>query len=497
MSEKFSLNYVDTLKDEIKEDNFSFHDLEYSIKNQYLKYQNIEWAETLFLSQLEESQELKKSLENKVHNESREWLDKEILIQEAKTIVYRQLWINENQEKNWKIENFLKGIVDVLVIDNYDLAIEILETKWKILWDALLWLMSLEWIKKIAESLGENIWNLFEWDAYDKWKSVAELWLIWSWVWLWVVVWKKGLKFWMREIRLNANKESIVKSSEIKWVIKETWRKVDEIMPKKQEIKTTELLKKVDIERQIKWLEELWIPENFSRNMLESWMMNEKFLWGDLLRRFENLHKKWIDYNKMIEEAIKQTPGLTRKEALLIFSYTDNTIYKKLNAFMRWGKEILDTLTPQNIEAAKKIIWQMEEALGKMPNLKPWENWFILRWDNSKYWNWKIWDTIELDSFTSVSNNRRDIFLWKKYNTDTQISIIWKKWRVKDISILSISVNFWVSKKELKTLIDFSGKLEKLDKTNNEWVILPNSRVIITDKFKLDDLNYINAKQIK
>jgi hypothetical protein len=37
----------------------------------------------------------------------------------------------------------------------------------------------------------------------------------------------------------------------------------------------------------------------------------------------------------MIDEAIKQTPNLTKEEALLIFSYTDNTIYRSLNDFLR------------------------------------------------------------------------------------------------------------------------------------------------------------------
>jgi hypothetical protein len=37
----------------------------------------------------------------------------------------------------------------------------------------------------------------------------------------------------------------------------------------------------------------------------------------------------------MIDEVIKSLPKLSREEALLIFSYTDETIYRKLNAFMR------------------------------------------------------------------------------------------------------------------------------------------------------------------
>jgi hypothetical protein len=35
-------------------------------------------------------------------------LDKEALVNEAKTILYEKLEINENQEKNTQINNFLK-----------------------------------------------------------------------------------------------------------------------------------------------------------------------------------------------------------------------------------------------------------------------------------------------------------------------------------------------------------------------------------------------------
>jgi len=37
----------------------------------------------------------------------------------------------------------------------------------------------------------------------------------------------------------------------------------------------------------------------------------------------------------MIDEAIKVAPTLTKEEALLIFSYTDETLYRRLNSFMR------------------------------------------------------------------------------------------------------------------------------------------------------------------
>jgi len=107
-----------------------------------------------------------------VISETREELDKEALIQEAKTILYEKLWINEDQNKNSRTENFLKWIVDVLVIDNYDLAIEVWQTNWKVIIDALKTLMTWEWIKMMAQAIWESFMSLFTWNAYEKWKAV-------------------------------------------------------------------------------------------------------------------------------------------------------------------------------------------------------------------------------------------------------------------------------------------------------------------------------------
>ncbi len=568
----------------------SFASAESLVRENYLKYQRYPGARELALRQMWENQELQRNLEGQVSTDTRENLDKEAVAQQAKKILYEKLWISDTLSSNNWLQNFSKWIIDTLIFDNIELAIKVWETGGKILIDALKQLASWEWIKQIAQSLGENIMHLFSGNAYEKWKSAAELWLIWTGLTAGVALWRKWMKLWMKELsRLWVNKEHIVQSAEVKGAIRETRSKVDDIIPKKQidfekalledvaklgnaerkeaakfylkrelpphqqdaiikahEVWSTrawawihnysqkELLEKIrileqagfskeerrvllekgvcgkipiseeelkkivaNIERQVKWLEKLWIPESLSKDLLESWLLNTQFFWWDLLKRFEDLHKKWVDYNTMVDEAIKKIPHLTREEALLIFSYTDEIIYRRFNALLRWQKEVLDTLTPHNIEVSKKLSLKLEQALQKMPNLKAWEDWFILRWDKSSYWNWKIWDEVNLSSFTSVSNNKKDIFLWGSFRNDTQVSIIWKEWRVKDISELSIAVKFWVSEEELKTLTDFSGKLKKLPKTNNEWVILPNSRVVITDRFKLEDINYINAIQTR
>lgn len=178
---------------------------------------------------------LTEEIEWKILQETREELDKEALIQQAKTILYEKLWIHENQERNSKTENFLKWIVDVLVIDNYDLAIQIWQTNWKVVIDALKNLMSWDWLKQIAEALWESLISLFSWNAYEKWQAVWELWLVTTWIWVTAVVWRKSFKVWMKEIvKHRAKKEVLVNTPEIKWVISETNKKIENIVPKKE-----------------------------------------------------------------------------------------------------------------------------------------------------------------------------------------------------------------------------------------------------------------------
>ena len=116
---------------------------------------------------------------------------------------------------------------------------------------------------------------------------------------------------------------------------------------------------------QIKELEKIWLPEDFTRDILESWLLNQKFFNWNLLKRFSALNKVWINYNKMINKVIKEIPKLSRDEALLIFTYTDNTIYENLNKFLRWDKNTLANLTPNNIKASKSLIQKLEIAIKK------------------------------------------------------------------------------------------------------------------------------------
>jgi len=196
------------------------------------------------------------------------------MINEAKTMLYEKLWINDNQNNNSSLENFTKWVIDWWIIDNYDLAIQVYETNGKIILDWLEQLLSWEWLKNLANAIWEDIWTLFTWNAYEKWKVSAEvvLALLTAWAWLTINVAKKWVKLWIKELsKLRVNKERLIESSEIKSVINETNSKINEIVPKKEADLDEIAQKSFDIERQVKWLEELWIPESFSRDLLESW----------------------------------------------------------------------------------------------------------------------------------------------------------------------------------------------------------------------------------
>ena len=430
---------------------------------------------------------LREQLEAPVLSETRDELDKQAMINEAKTMLYEKLWISENMSGNNWGENFSKWLVDTLILDNYDLAIQVWETNWTVILDWISQLFS-SWenIKKMAEALWESVMWLFSLNWYQTWKSIAELWLIWSWVWAWVYVWKKAFKLWMKQIsKLRKSAEKVVESSSVKQVILETTSRVDEIVPKK-EVNIDELAKKsVDIERQVKWLENLGIPENISKSLLESGLLT-LFLWKqklDLLERYNALNKKWIDYDWMIDKVIETIPQLTREEALLIFTYTDNILYRKINSFMRGDKDLLKNMTPENIEVSNQLVSQLTNALEKMPDME-WD--LVFRWDDWIWWIWNVWDEITLDSFTSVANNTDDIFNWDRINTI--ITVEWKKGRVKDITSLALIPNFW-------------DKFPRVPNTTNEWVILPNSKVIVKEVKESEHqwriINDVTVTQVK
>lgn len=117
------------------------------IKKEQLKWRDISNTVTDLNNLIEHQRSENKSIEKQIQPETREFLDKEILINEAKTTIYEMLWINNDQKLNSNYENFTKWFVDELVIWNYEMSIEVINTKWAIIIDALKQLFKWEAIK--------------------------------------------------------------------------------------------------------------------------------------------------------------------------------------------------------------------------------------------------------------------------------------------------------------------------------------------------------------
>lgn len=140
-----------------------------------------------------EAQEIQRKYEQEkwqIKTETRELINKEKLIHQSKELIYRGLWINNELAKNGSLVNFTKWVIDWILIGNIELAIEIINTKWKVIIDWFSHLMSANWIKQIIEILKTNIWDFIKWNAYERWKASSEL-VVTTLVWVWMF---KGIK---------------------------------------------------------------------------------------------------------------------------------------------------------------------------------------------------------------------------------------------------------------------------------------------------------------
>ncbi|PIE84957.1 hypothetical protein CSA08_04520 [Candidatus Gracilibacteria bacterium] len=441
--------------------------------------------------QEQEKLDLREKLESLVLKETREELDKQAMINEAKIMLYEKLGIDNNLNNNSSFENFSKGIVDELILNNYDLAIQVWETNGKIILDGLSQLVSWDGLKQIAEAIGESFWSLLTGDAYEKGKAVAELGLIGSGVGVGVYVGKKTVKLGMKQIsKLRINKERLVQSLEVKNVVGETSGKVDEIVPKKvfdfesklvdnlpeeqlkelQKLKDKEVLdnrlnlKDFDNLSVDEKLKNLGIPKEFYYLINESGLGGKGF---DVIKRYralqyrdELLGKQHINFSSMIDKAIEKIPNLDRTEAMLIFAFTDKFMFGNINGVLR-GTEKLTI-------AQKKLLKKLDEGLEKMPDL---EGKHIIRGDSHHSWvsenevkigdkvatnveiselikqgkikGLKKGDNILLDGYTFVSDNIDDIFIGKHFaDNDTLVIIKGDNGGIKDISSLSLYKNF-------------------------------------------------------
>lgn len=109
--------------------------------------------------------------------------------------IYAYVDIHPETDRNGTKEKFIKGIIDSIVIENSELAMKIVETRWAILKDMIAQIFSWEWLKQIAEWLQTSILWVFSGDAYKTGKSLWELGLITVWSGAWGFVLKRAWKW--------------------------------------------------------------------------------------------------------------------------------------------------------------------------------------------------------------------------------------------------------------------------------------------------------------
>gem|GEM_PF-2424481 len=71
----------------------------------------------------------------------------------------------------------------------------------------------------------------------------------------------------------------------------------------------------------------------------------------------------------MMRQAMETNTKLTIDDCFLIFLYTDNIIYQRLNGFHREIPEILDSMSLQEKATTSRLSQRLREALEKMDDV--------------------------------------------------------------------------------------------------------------------------------
>lgn len=440
----------------------------------YVLKEQASWRDTTELTKdlnelIERQRNENELLEKQIWTETKEKLDKEALINEARITLYDKLWLNNNLESNSIIQKFLKWFVDELLIWNYELAIEVYNTWWKAILENLSKLASYEWLKQIAESLWDNVKNLLSWNSYEKWKSFAELWIVSTWVWLWIALWKKWLKLWIKQLsKMRLDKKSIVKSPEIKDVIWEVNWKLDEILPK-QELDFEKLVKDDIIE---KWKEEL-IPD---KQDLMQWKVNESVSNQNSLYD-DPEYDYLIGYKEILWENIDISNILWEWVNGIVLKHPTNwTVIKIRKPWMDKDDIWIE------IDNHNKILWKLEE-------LKSWENPNI---DKSV----KIPEIIDIDSWYLKTFYTMEKIEWQTLSTRIfRNEHPWLKLEnfefldtLTDRQIIELMTKKYWSKTDLLKKIRDDNKWKYLDDwlESGEW----NKLKVAIDMLKIENMEH-------
>lgn len=265
------------------------------------------------------------------------WLElsKEKLVLKAQDILYSIFFISPITNINTTLGKFRKWLIDGAILNNYELVIKIVKNPEEIV-NILKNVFSIEWIVWILRWLWQSVKELLFWDAYERWKSIWELWLITTWSWaIWSLFkssWRAILKTWLRmQPSLASSSLGTVGKSIIK-----TWKAIE--MPYLVSQKTASLT--------WKWIKKasdsIWLTSALKKTKDKIWLWKpvieipspktvDKIL--EKARRWESLSN--IESAQLIAKMEKNNPALSIFTKLKRWDYYESMIFT-------WIKELND-----------------------------------------------------------------------------------------------------------------------------------------------------------
>lgn len=266
-----------------------------------------------------------------------------------------------------------------------------------------------------------------------------------AWIWLipWWTILTKSPKLvnWVFELEPSKLKDFMnILNKSLDLIAKKMWWNSEYISKIRYAIESLFLKKKQ------------WVPLDYIDAVENSDYLAD---WVNLLRRYKYWESKWIDYNKLITDYVKNNKyWVTLEEAHTIYWYTNWIFVNKLNDALRKAK------TPEELKLIKEkpLVKYLISWLSKMPYAKNKQ----FRWDDFVYQNYNKWDEKILEWFTSSADKKKDSF-WDQYS-----HLIIDDAKARDISSLAFFVHhadrIWKIKTTQESVIEPWAKIRVLDK---------------------------------
>lgn len=364
-------------------------------------------------------------------------LEKEWKINDARNNIYDYFWINKITYRNDTIDRFKKWLIDGLFVNNAELIDQVIETNWMILIDWLKNLLTPEWIWELLKWLWNTILDLFSWDAYEKWISACDLWLIWSWITLWY----KWIKAWIKTATKNTLKlkNKIVLEENILTTVHKTKKDKVDIQNLDSENKAiinemiTNNFPLVEITRitsnqnivnfSIWWIK--WLNDTFGQAFCDKLLFELKQGFRD---RFENSRVNWWFDNRVLKDDYKNITFLNNSKEIAQDIFSDIKYKSQVieNLLTNLNKEIYSYAREFVYEElkTKNISYSSKKEFDLLVSKKASEIKTYIR-ENLSFWVWKVevkWDIDDIEKLNLI----RKAETASKLDVENWILSIWE-----------------------------------------------------------------------